>query len=67
MLYHRFASRAARKHSGSVIVVHGRRGFPMIPLLPLVQVELEPGRFVKCHRGDEERVRAIFKLQRGAR
>jgi len=67
MLYHRFASRAARKHRGSMIIVHGRRGVPMVPLLPLVQVEFEPGRFVKCHRGDENRVRATFKLQRRAR
>jgi hypothetical protein len=64
MLYHRFASRAARKHIGSAIIVHGRRGVPMVPILPLVQVELEPGRFVKCHKGDEERVRATFKQYR---
>jgi hypothetical protein len=32
---------------------------------PLVLVELEPGRFVKCHRGDEERVLAHFQRQRG--
>lgn len=31
---------------------------------PLVTVELEPGRFVKCHEGDEERVRADFERQR---
>lgn len=34
---------------------------------PLVTVELEPGRFVKCHAGDEDRVRAQFERQRGRR
>lgn len=34
---------------------------------PLVTVELEPGRFVKCHAGDEERVRANFERQRKGR
>lgn len=33
---------------------------------PLVMVELEPGRFVKCHAGDEARVRAQFRRQREA-
>lgn len=66
MLYHRFASRAARKHRGATIIVrHGRRGFPMTPSEPLVQVELEPGRFVKCRRGDEQRVIEFFQRQKG--
>jgi len=30
---------------------------------PLVRVELEPGRFVKCHKGDEERVLAHYRRQ----
>ncbi len=68
LLYHRFASRAARKHRGGIIVMHhGRRGVPMVPASPLVQVELEPGRFVKCHKGDEKRVCAFFKQQKKAR
>jgi hypothetical protein len=33
---------------------------------PLVRLELEPGRFVKCHEGDEEKVRAHFARQRMA-
>ena len=33
---------------------------------PLVRVELAPGRFVKCHAGDEERVKTHYAaLQRG--
>ncbi len=31
---------------------------------PLVRVELEPGRYVKCHAGDEERVLAHFRRQK---
>jgi len=35
-------------------------------LKPLVRVEIAPGRFVKCHAGDEEKVKAHFaSLQRG--
>lgn len=34
---------------------------------PLVQVELSPGRFVKVHKGDEERARAQFERQRKGR
>ena len=34
---------------------------------PLVRVELEPGRFVKVHAGDEERAREHFERQRGGR
>lgn len=32
---------------------------------PLVRVEIEPGRFVKCHEGDEEKVLAHFEQIRG--
>lgn len=33
---------------------------------PLVRVEIAPGRFVKCHAGDEEKVKAHFAaLERG--
>ena len=31
----------------------------------LVRVEISPGRFVKCHVGDEEKVRKQFERQRG--
>lgn len=31
---------------------------------PLVRLELEPGRFVKVHAGDEEKVREQFRLQK---
>jgi hypothetical protein len=35
-------------------------------LKPLVRVEIAPGRFVKCHAGDEEKVKKHFaSLQRG--
>ena len=35
-------------------------------LKPLVQVEIAPGRFVKCHAGDEEKAKERFeRLQRG--
>jgi hypothetical protein len=60
MLYHRFASRAARKYKGRAYT--SRNTGPMgIPGRPLVQVQLGPGRFVKCHAGDEEKVQAYFK------
>lgn len=34
---------------------------------PLVRVELEPGRYVKCHEGDEEKVLAHFERQKAGR
>lgn len=34
---------------------------------PLVTVELQPGRFVKVHKGDEERVLAQFEKQQAGR
>lgn len=59
LLYHRFASKAARKFQG------GRYAPPrhevQAPARPLVRVELGPGRFVKCHAGDEEQVREHFQ------
>jgi hypothetical protein len=42
----------------------GRIGPAHNKVKPLVLVELEPGRFVKCHIGDEERVRAAFSQYR---
>ena len=66
-VYHRFASRAARKfRTPTPVVATGRRGQPMTPARPLVRLELEPGRFVKCHEGDEEKVREQFRLQKEA-
>ena len=68
LLYHRFASKAARKYRNSGgFTVHNRRGAPTEPLRPLVTVELEPGRLVKVHAGDEERAREHFRRQRGGR
>lgn len=44
-----------------------RRGVPATNAArPLVRVELEPGRFVKCHEGDEEKVLAQFQQQKEA-
>jgi len=41
-----------------------RRGGTLIKTgKPLVKVELAPGRFVKCHPGDEEKVRKQFQKQ----
>jgi hypothetical protein len=34
---------------------------------PLVMIELEPGRLVKCHAGDEEKVREHYRRQKVAR
>lgn len=34
---------------------------------PLVAVEISPGRFVKCHRGDEEKVMAMYRNRRTRR
>lgn len=49
--------------------LHGFRRHPRSPNAgrPLVTVELEPGRLVKCHAGDEEKVLAQFERQRKAR
>lgn len=59
LLYHRFASQAARKFRSRAVARH--TGPPAIPARPLVQLELSPGRWVKCREGDEEKVRAYFK------
>jgi len=59
LLYHRFASKTARKFQG------GRYASPRLevhtPARSVVRVELAPGRFVKCHAGDEEQVLAHFR------
>lgn len=36
---------------------------PIQAATPMVVVEIEPGRVVKCHAGDEERVRTLWKRQ----
>ena len=68
-VYHRFASKAARKYKGIYRgeTVAGRRFAPAEPPAPLVTVELEPGRFVKCRAGDEDRVREHYQKSKGAR
>lgn len=68
MVHHRFASKAARKYRGSSFVFdQGIRGMPMPPQRPLVTIELSPGRLVKCHAGDEERVIEHFERQLAGR
>ncbi len=62
LLHHRFASLAVRKFGG-----RRTRNQPArrpIPRTPLVNLELEPGRVVKVHPGDEEKVRAAFNKSR---
>lgn len=46
---------------------HGSATRQPPPRRPLVTVELAPGRFVKCHKGDEEKVLAQFKQQQNRR
>ncbi|MCJ7529807.1 MAG: glycosyltransferase family 77 protein [Anaerolineales bacterium] len=60
MLYHRFASQAARKFKGHASTPR-HTGPSNIPARPLVQVELAPGRFVRCHAGDEAKVKEYYK------
>lgn len=64
MLYHRFASRAARKYKGHAYTPR-HTGPSNIPARPLVRVELAPGRFVRCHEGDEAKVREYFERMSG--
>jgi len=45
----------------------GARSMPVNARKPLVTVELSPGRLVKCHKGDEEKVRKQFETQMEAR
>jgi hypothetical protein len=60
MVYHRFASRAARKYRGYAYTAR-HTGPPTIPARPLVRIALGPGRSVRCYAGDEEKVQAYFK------
>ena len=53
------AQRARRDH----IAMRGQRR----KTAPLVEIELSPGRFVKCHAGDEDKVRAQLGQGRGQR
>ena len=39
---------------------HNKRDFARIGQVPLVRVEVGPGRFVRCRQGDEEKVKAEF-------
>lgn len=61
LVYHRFASRAARRDGGGVTVLPNPRGQPMPPSRPLVRVEVEPGRYIRVHRGDEARAVEQFR------
>ncbi len=67
-VYHRFASRAARKfRTPTPVIANGRRGQPMTAALtarPLVRLELEPGRMVKVYAGDEEKAIEQFRRQK---
>lgn len=56
----------AEVHAASRQALHGRLR-PANAGAPLVTIELEPGRLVKCHAGDEEKVLAQFRSQRGRR
>lgn len=69
MVYHRFASRAARKYRGatSAPVVTNPRQPMMAPSRPLVRVEVSPGCFVKVHQGDEEKAREAWRLSHGVK
>jgi hypothetical protein len=60
LVYHRFASRAARKYRGDAHTVRST-GPSRVTARPLVLVELAPGRSVRCYAGDEEKVQAYFK------
>jgi hypothetical protein len=60
MLYHRFASRAARKYKGYAYTAR-HISHPTVPARSLVRVKLGPNCFVRCYAGDEEKVQAYFK------
>lgn len=44
-----------------------RRGVPSKAARKLVTVEIEPGRYVKCYEGDEDRAREHFMRMKGPR
>lgn len=60
LVYHRFASKAARKFS-NFRANGGARGVPMVQAVQFVQVEVTPGRFVKARLGEEDKVREHFR------
>lgn len=62
MVYHRFASRSARKFGGGgYTVVPHPRGVPAPPSRPLVRVEVSPGRYIRVLKGDEAKALAQFQ------
>jgi hypothetical protein len=65
LLYHRFASQAARKYRLGRVYKGQPAAMPMAS--PLKRVEISPGRFVKCHAGDEERVKAHYQQMLASR
>lgn len=68
LVYHRFASKAARKYQALHHPSPPRKiGGSGRVMGGLVTVELSPGRYVKCRPGDEERVREHFERQKGPR
>jgi hypothetical protein len=64
-VYHRFASKAARKYRNPHNMARPARATPA--LVRLVEVELEPGRLVRCRPEDEEKVREQFARMKGTR
>lgn len=67
MVYHRFASRSARKFGGQsgYTVVPNPRGVPPPPSRPLVRVQLSPGRYIRVYKGDEAQALAAFRATQG--
>lgn len=70
LLHHRFGTKTARKFGGrsrQPITVTSRaargnhEGKP--PAIELVRVEISPGRFVRCRKGEEEKVVVLFQQQ----
>lgn len=49
---------------GQTVAPYRRHGVQPAPSRPLVRLELAPGRFVKVHAGDEEKVLAQFEQQK---
>jgi hypothetical protein len=64
-VYHRFASKAARKYTNFARAVRANetRGQVQDPPRRLVSFELEPGRIVKCYDGDQDRVLEAYLRQ----
>lgn len=61
LVYHRFAGRSARKYGGlNVEVIPHPRPMPP-PLVPIVRVEVAPGRFVQVHKGNEQKAKDHYQ------